>query len=115
MLEVSQFLLQKKKIIQLAGYEVHFKPTLESVIVVCYTTKSVNRTDCCLSWFQQTTLHVAARQGDVNKVTSLADTGADTNIKDINGASNTILLDIDKYSVLLTQARLFIYMIHEVY
>ena len=46
----------------------------------------------CFSWFQQTSLHVAAQQGDVNKVKTLADTGADTNAKDKNGASETIML-----------------------
>ena len=87
----------------------HFKPMYNSVIVVCYTTKSVNLIDCCLSWFQQTPLHAAARQGDVNKVKILADTEVVANSKDINGASNTILLVVDKYSFLLTQARLFTY------
>jgi len=45
----------------------------------------------------------------VNKVKILADTEVVANSKDINGASNTILLVVDKYSFLLTQARLFTY------
>lgn len=50
---------------------------------------------CCLSWFLQTPLHLAAQQGDVSEVKTLADTGADTNAKDKNGASETILMVVD--------------------
>ena len=59
------------------------------------TLHACNHIDCCLCWFQQTPLHVAARQGDVNKMKTLADNGADTNAKDKNGASEIILLVID--------------------
>ena len=54
------------------------------MVVVCI--------DHCLSWFLQTPLHVAAQQGDENKVKTLADTGVDTNARDKNGASEIILL-----------------------
>ena len=76
----------------------HFKPMYNSVIVVCYTTKSVNLIDCCLSWFQQTPLHAAAREGDVNQVKILADTEVVANSKDINGASYIIQLVVDNYT-----------------
>ena len=75
-------------------------------MVVCYTTKSVNHIDRCLSWFQQTPLHAAAWDGDVNKVKTLADAGADTNSKDKNGASETILSVVNWYLFQGIQERL---------
>ena len=64
---------------------------------MCYTKKSVYHIDCCFSWFQQTLLHAAAREGDVNKVKTLADT-VNVNSEDKNGASYTIQLVVDNYT-----------------
>ena len=77
---------------------------------MCYTKKSVNHIDCCLSWFQQTPLHAAAREGDVNKVKSLVDTN-NANSEDKNGASCTIQLVVDNYTH--KQGFYFLSMIHK--
>ena len=45
--------------------------------------------------FQETSLHIAVRQQDLETVRMLLDQGVDTNIKDKNGVNKTSLLMVD--------------------
>lgn len=40
-------------------------------------------------------MHIAVRQGDVNTVKTLLGQGADPNVKDEDGVSETVLLMVD--------------------
>ena len=47
---------------------------------------------CLVNFLSQTPLHIAAQQGDMNKVTSLVNSGASVHIKDKKGVSDTMLI-----------------------
>ena len=65
------------------------------IMLVCYTTKSVNLEWLSVSFsYQQTPLHVAASNGRDYTVECLVKKGADINIKDKTGVRETILLMI---------------------
>ena len=65
------------------------------IMLVCYTTKSVNLEWLSVSFsYQQTPLHVAASNGRDYTVERLVKKKADINIKDKNGVREIILLII---------------------
>ena len=52
---------------------------------------------CLVNFLSQTPLHIAAQQGDMNKVTSLVNSGASVHIKDKQGVSETMIIAEDNY------------------
>ena len=50
---------------------------------------------CLFHFLSQTSLHIAAQQGDMNKVKSLVDNGASVHEKDKQGVSETMLIAVE--------------------
>ena len=67
------------------------KITMAVVLNSLYSVQLIAEPKCFFSFFQQTPMHTAAREGHEYTVKSLVKQGADTSIKDTDDVSMTLL------------------------